>query len=349
MRIKLLSFLYRSSRYTITHFIYFFQKILFRPRDLETAVKVGDKVLGSFFIFKKVIFEFPIPAGNDLEIYGLKFPSPLVGASFKADKNILDMWLQMGIGSIIFKTIMKEERNGNPRPRLQEIAMGGGTGIFNSLGLPGPGIKNFSNNIKDHILWDYHRPLGISIGGDSISDYIDNIHQIQRSLQNNDHQYYYELNISCPNTDNGQTICEDPGSLQNMLSLIRENISQPISIKVSPDVSDSTLDEIGEVCRSFDQMIINTGNTHYKKISEINLDESNFSMKGGGLSGTSIFNRTIEMVNIFSKFNMPIMATGGISKIEHVNRLKESGANLFAMATGLVLDPYCIPRINRQL
>ena len=96
-------------------------------------------------------------------------------------------------------------------------------------------------------------------------------------------------------------------------------------------------------------MIINTGNTHYKKISEINLDESNFSMKGGGLSGTSIFNRTIEMVNIFSKFNMPIMATGGISKIEHVNRLKESGAILFAMATSLVLDPYCIPRINRQL
>ena len=349
MRIKLLSFLYRSSRYTITQFIYFFQKIIFRPRDLETAVKVGDKVLGSFFILKKVIFEFPIPTGNGLEIYGLKFPPPLVGASFKADKNILDMWLQMGIGSIIFKTIMKEERIGNPRPRLQEIAMGSGTGIFNSLGLPGPGIKNFSNNIKDHILWDYDRPLGISIGGDSISDYIDNIHQIQRSLQNNDNQYYYELNISCPNTDNGQTICEDPGALQNMLSLIRENISQPISIKISPDVSDITLDEIGEVCRSFDQMIINTGNTHYKKISEINLDESNFSMEGGGLSGTSIFNRTIEMVNIFSKFNMPIMATGGISKIEHVNRLKDSGAILFAMATSLVLDPYCIPRINRQL
>ena len=90
-------------------------------------------------------------------------------------------------------------------------------------------------------------------------------------------------------------------------------------------------------------------NYFQKKISEINLDESNFSMKGGGLSGTSIFNRTIEMVNIFSKFNMPIMATGGISKIEHVNRLKESGAILFAMATSLVLDPYCIPRINRQL
>ena len=72
-------------------------------------------------------------------------------------------------------------------------------------------------------------------------------------------------------------------------------------------------------------------------------------MEGGGLSGMSIFNRTIEMVNLFSKFSIPIMATGGISRIEHVQALKKSGASLFGMATSLVLDPYCIPKINRQL
>ena len=116
-------------------------------------------MLGSFFILKKVIFEFPIPAGNDLDIYGLKFPSPLVGASFKADKNIVDMWLQMGIGSVIFKTVMKEESIGNPSPRLQDVEITGDKGIFNSLGLPGPGIKKFSSDIKDHILLSYNTPL----------------------------------------------------------------------------------------------------------------------------------------------------------------------------------------------
>ena len=46
---------------------------------------------------------------------------------------------------------------------------------------------------------------------------------------------------------------------------------------------------------------------------------------------------------------IPIMATGGISTINHVELLKESGASLFGMASSLVLDPYCIPKIHSTL
>ena len=43
------------------------------------------------------------------------------------------------------------------------------------------------------------------------------------------------------------------------------------------------------------------------------------------------------------------MATGGISSIDHVDAAKNAGASLFGMATGLVLNPYCIPKINSRL
>ena len=43
------------------------------------------------------------------------------------------------------------------------------------------------------------------------------------------------------------------------------------------------------------------------------------------------------------------MATGGISTIEDVLHAKKNGAILFGIATGLVLDPYCIPIINSKL
>ena len=43
------------------------------------------------------------------------------------------------------------------------------------------------------------------------------------------------------------------------------------------------------------------------------------------------------------------MATGGISNIDQVNAAKSSGASLFGIATGLVLNPYCIPEINSGL
>ena len=42
LRIKLFSILYRFSRYLITSVIYFYQKLLFKPNDLETAVIFGD-------------------------------------------------------------------------------------------------------------------------------------------------------------------------------------------------------------------------------------------------------------------------------------------------------------------
>ena len=43
------------------------------------------------------------------------------------------------------------------------------------------------------------------------------------------------------------------------------------------------------------------------------------------------------------------MATGGISNVNHLNALQNAGASLFGMATSLVLDPYCIPRINQTI
>ena len=137
--------------------------------------------------------------------------------------------------------------------------------------------------------------------------------------------------------------------LEYLLLQLRNFLGKVISIKVSADVSNETLLKIGEIASSFDKIIINAGNTKYVSPIEVNVDASNFSMAGGGLSGAPIFRRTLEMVHLFSDFNVPIMATGGISNIDQVNAAKSSGASLFGIATGLVLNPYCIPKINSGL
>jgi len=43
------------------------------------------------------------------------------------------------------------------------------------------------------------------------------------------------------------------------------------------------------------------------------------------------------------------MATGGISTVHHLNAARDAGATLFGMATSLIMDPYCIPKINYNL
>lgn len=349
MRIRIFSLLYRFSRFIITRFIYFYQKILIKPKDLEPAVKTGDQLLKAFFVFKKVAYEFKIPSDNQVDIFDLSFPSPLIGASFKSEVHVLDMWLKMGLGGLIFKTIMKNERKGNPRPRIQELNVNGQKCLINALGLPGPGLDKFIPIIINSKLWKYERPLGLSLGGENIQDYLYAINKLQEKLKELDFPYFYELNVSCPNTKNGTTIGEQTDQLDSLLRDIRLNVSNVISVKVSPDVSNVILNEIGEICAKYDSIMINAGNTQYRKTRDLGINANDFSVDGGGFSGTAIFSRTLQMVKLFSNHHIPIMATGGISSIEHIKSLRNAGASLFGMATSLVLDPYCIPDINRKL
>ena len=73
----------------------------------------------------------------------------------------LYQFADMGLGSAIFKTIMKNERLGNKRPRIQDTYYNNEKGIVNALGLPGSGTHKFSKNLNDSILWNYDCPIGI--------------------------------------------------------------------------------------------------------------------------------------------------------------------------------------------
>lgn len=349
MRIIILSFFYRFVRLTVTKLLYIVQKTFFMKKDLEPAVKFGDHSLAKLNILSNVLYDFKLPKQSNVEIYGMNFPSPVIGSSFKSDPNILDIWMRMGLGGLIFKTIMKNKREGNPHPRLQDAYYEDEAGLYNSLGLPGMGIKDFVFYLKNSNLWEYERPLGISIGGDNDNEYLSNILQINPILEKNNKPYFFELNISCPNTKNGKTICEDPRSLEPLLRKIRKNIDAPISVKISPDISNILIRDIADLCTNVEKVIINAGNTQFKKPLQVGVKQSDFSMKGGGLSGLPLFKRTVEMVNLLSEFNVPIIATGGISDISHLRVLKKSGASLFGVASSLVMNPYCIPRIHSQM
>ena len=349
MRASLLSFCYRTTRFIVTKILYLFQVLLFKPRDLEPAIKFGDIALSAITVFGAPIYNFKIPTGNTVDIFGLKFPSPLIGASFKSETDVLDIWLRMGLGSITFKTITKDARLGNHKPRIQDISLNGEKGLFNSMGLPGQGVQLFSSEIPHSKLWDFDRPLGISIGGNTILEYFQNIKVVNQSLTGLTHSYYFELNISCPNTKSGRTIGDDPIELESLLAQIRAIINVPICVKVSPDSSGELLNQIGEISQGINMVFINAGNAQLKTPSQVGIKSGQFSMPSGGLSGAPIFDRTLEMVKLFSKYQIPIIATGGISNIHHVRTLKNAGATLYGMATALVLDPYCVPKINKNL
>ena len=204
MRISLFSFLYKMVRFMVTESLYFFQRITFQKKDLEPAVKIGDYALSLFFPLRNIFYNFKIPNDINIEIFNLNFKSPLVGSSFKSDENIISIWLEMGIGGAILKTVMRDQRIGNKSPRLQETNLNGLKGLVNSLGLPGDGIKQYSKKLENSKIWDYEVPVGLSIGGNDVIEYVNNIDFLESTFLSKKINYFYELNISCPNIKNGR-------------------------------------------------------------------------------------------------------------------------------------------------
>ena len=167
VRSKFLSIKYRAIRRLII-----MQQSLLK-KDLERAIIVGDKInhllMNSPF---KHLFKFSIPNNIGTHLYDLNFPSPIIAASFKDDMSAFLQWQFIGIGGITYKTVLKDPSEGNKRPRIQEINHSGSYALLNSLGLPTKGVDNFVNHFEHEQLLSFNRPIGISIGGDSVADYV---------------------------------------------------------------------------------------------------------------------------------------------------------------------------------
>jgi len=351
VRKYLFSFSYRLFRFLVKHIVFIYQKIFNKNKDLESIVEFGDKNLTWINTnLGSTAFNFAIPEGLETDLFDLKFKSPLVAASFKSDENLLDIWMKLGLGGSTYKTVMKSERSGNSRPRLQQIRLEREQCLVNALGLPGSGIDLFTKELLASPLWTFNRPMGISIGGENLDDYISNFNDIEKVIKGNvPNIYYYELNISCPNTDTGNCIGDDLDVLEKLVEHVRVNCSATVSLKISPDWSNDRLRNIGAIIKKKDKMFVNAGNTQFRTVESLGLKSGQLPKNGGGLSGVAIFPRTLEMIHVFSDMNIKIMATGGISTVHHLRAARGAGASLFGMATALIMDPYCIPKINDDL
>jgi len=312
-----------------------------KQKDLELAIEIGDRCLHVLYHsgLKNLIFKFKVPPVKPVEIYDLRFPSPLTFAAFKEDILTLDLWFSLGIGGGCLKTVLSAPREGNKRPRIAEIQINNQSCLVNAMGLPGKGARCSIENLKRSNLMAYNRPIGFSIGGGGPDEYIQVLELIE-SETNKIHPIYYEINISCPNTQEGQNLLKNPDLFEKTLKKIRSKTDRVISVKLSPDQSDKEVLFFSEIISNLDKMMINVGNTQ-------NIAYKTLSTGKGGLSGPALFKRTLEMTTLLSTLKTPIVSTGGICSKNDIFALKKSGSHLFGLATALVQNPYVIPRLNQ--
>ncbi len=320
------------------------------PIDLEEVVEKGDRLIKSVQLFlSPILFSFRIPESIGVQLHDLYFPSPLTIAAFKDDLHILSFWMNFGMGGCTLKTLMPYEREGNPRPRLQEVTLPGMEGLLNAMGLPGKGAEKIIAQLPKSSVLKFRRPTGISLGGNSVEEYIDTFRSFRDFFNARETPHYYEINISCPNTHEGQDMLKNPQLLDGLLKTIRAETHAVVGVKLSPDQDNAQLLLFAELIRSHDRTFINVGNTRYRTCEQVGLATNAISIGGGGYSGTGLFPRTLEMVKLLSNSGVPLIATGGISTASQVEAIMDHGATIVGMATALVKNPYCVPIINQRL
>jgi dihydroorotate dehydrogenase len=173
------------------------------------------------------------------------------------------------------------------------------------------------------------------------------------------HGDYFAVNISSPNTP-GLRSLQDRTALTELLGelnstsaeLARGGAAKPILVKIAPDLTDSAIGELLEVCADHDVSGLIATNTTLGR-SGLDPADAGLADEAGGLSGRPLATRAREVVQFVSKETdgkLPIIGVGGIFSADDAARMVDAGASLVQVYTGFIYEgPGLVRRINKAL
>lgn len=341
-----------------------FYKFIFRPvMFLTDPEKAHDRAieLGKFFskntILKNFLSYFLVYENKALEqiIKGIKFKNPVgLAAGFDKNAELTEISGSLGFGFEEIGSITGEPCEGNPKPRLWRMPKSKGLVVW--YGLKNNGCKAVYKRLKN---LKFEIPIGVNVAKtnskkcaeteEGIKDYVK---AFSRLLDIGD---YFTINISCPNAFGGEPFT-DPKKFEKLLSALEKYPTQkPIFIKLPPDLNNSQIDSLVEICknRRVDGFVI--GNlTKKKELMDVDEKEYQKVYKGnGGISGKAVEKLANELIAyVYKNYGdrFLIIGCGGIFSAKDAYKKIRLGASLVQLITGMIFEgPQLIYQINRNL
>jgi dihydroorotate dehydrogenase (NAD+) catalytic subunit len=229
-----------------------------------------------------------------------------------------------GAGAIVTKSIGLKPREGYPNPTIVELEHG----LLNAMGLPNPGIDNFSEEIKK--LKNINKPLIGSIFGSNAEEFV----ELARKMQNYGIDAL-ELNMSCPHAKGyGLEIGSDPELVKNITSEVKKNTKIPVFVKISPNLMNIV--EIGIAAEKANADAIVAINTVKAMKIDLELKTPVLANKIGGYSGNAIKPIGVRCVyEIAKNVSIPIIGIGGITTGEDALEYIMAGASAVQIGSGV--------------
>ncbi|HEY0395953.1 MAG TPA: quinone-dependent dihydroorotate dehydrogenase [Candidatus Elarobacter sp.] len=283
-------------------------------------------------------------------LFGRAIPNPVgLAAGFDKNARVYERMAAQGFGFVEVGGVTPLAQAGNPRPRVFRLPQDGA--VINRMGFPNEGADAMEARLRAK-----GRPNGIALGvnlasnAESADPAGDFVRLAQRFAPYAD---YLTLDVSCPNTANGQVFL-DPARLADLLARLAavewSPARPPLVAKLSPDVDDALLERL--VATLLDARIdgIVVANTTRARSSDLRGASAG---EAGGLSGTPLFGPSTAMlaqVRALTGGAVTLIGVGGVASGADAYAKLCAGASAVQIYTGLIYGGTAlVTRIKREL
>ncbi|MBR7146993.1 MAG: dihydroorotate dehydrogenase [Oscillospiraceae bacterium] len=278
-----------------------------------------------------------------VNLCGIELDNPVIPASgtFGYGYEFAEIYDINCLGTFSFKGTTREERFGNPTPRIAEYSMG----LLNAVGLQNPGVDAVIAKELPKLKECFHKPVMANISGFSIDEYV----EVCEKLDKEDQVGWLEVNISCPNVHGGgMSFGTDPAAAAEVTKAVRAVTKKPLIVKLSPNVTD--IAAIAKAVEGAGADAVSLINTVMGMRIDLKKRAPLIANKTGGMSGPGIFPLAVRMVyQVYDAVSIPVVGMGGVSSAEDVIELMLAGATAVEVGAANLVDPYACKRIVEEL
>jgi dihydroorotate dehydrogenase (NAD+) catalytic subunit len=259
------------------------------------------------------------------------------------DAGSMNRILEACAGAVVTKSIGLHERDGHPNPTFLELEYG----LLNAMGLPNPGIGSYGSEIK--LIKAKQGIVISSIFGSNPKEF--------KNLAMRMEGYgadALELNLSCPHAKGyGLEIGNDPNQIFKITRTVKQSVSIPVFIKLSPNVDDIRI--LAKTAEEGGADAIVAINTIKAMKIDIETQRPILANKIGGYSGKAIKPIGIRNVyEIFDTVSIPIIGVGGITEGIDVIEYLMAGASAVQVGSaiyyrGIKIFKYLINEVSNWM
>ena len=278
-----------------------------------------------------------------VSLCGIEMDNPVIPASgtFGFGLEFAELYDINCLGSFSFKGTTREERFGNPTPRIAETA----SGMLNAVGLQNPGVKHVKEIELPALKKVFHKPVMANVSGFSIEDYA----YTCEALDSEEQVGWIEVNISCPNVHGGgMSFGTDAKNAAAVTKAVKAVTKKPIIIKLTPNVTSIT--DIAKAVESEGADGVSLINTLSGMRISLKSKKPILKNTTGGLSGPCVFPVALRCVyQVYSAVKIPVVGMGGITTAEDVIEMMLAGATAVEVGAANLVDPFASKKIVEDL